>query len=148
VQQPSSADVAFQLNSVAIHLIRRARTADQALGVPPGQLSALSVLVFGGEHTIADLARAEQVTSPTMTRVVDGLERAGLAMRHPHPGDGRATLVRATSKGRRVMERGRRNRVRLITGVLRRMPADDLAAVARAAAALTRALEATKRSTR
>ena len=147
MQQPSSADVAFQLNSVAIHLIRRARTADQALGVPPGQLSALSVLVFGGERTIADLARAEQVTSPTMTRVVDGLERARLAVRHPHPDDGRATLVRATSKGRRVMERGRRNRVRLITGVLRRMPAEDVAAVARAAAALTRALEATKGST-
>lgn len=143
MQPPSSADVAFQLNSVAIHLVRRARTADQELGVPPGQLSALSVLVLGGERTIADLARAEQVTSPTMTRVVDGLERAGLAMRHPHPDDGRATLVRATSKGRRVMERGRRNRVRLITGVLQRMPADDLAAVARAAAALTRALEST-----
>jgi DNA-binding MarR family transcriptional regulator len=143
MQPPSSADVAFQLNSVAIHLVRRARTADQELGVPPGQLSALSVLVFGGERTIADLARAEQVTSPTMTRVVDGLERAALAMRHPHPDDGRATLVRATSKGRRVMERGRRNRVRLITGVLQRMPADDLAAVARAAAALTRAFEST-----
>jgi DNA-binding MarR family transcriptional regulator len=141
--QPSSADVAFQLNSAAIHLVRRARTADQELGVPPGQLSALSVLVFGGERTIADLARAEQVTSPTMTRVVDGLERAGLATRRPHPDDGRATLVRATSKGRRVMERGRQNRVRLITGVLQRMPPDDLAAVARATAALARALEAT-----
>jgi DNA-binding MarR family transcriptional regulator len=143
MQPPSAAAVAFQLNSVAIHLVRRARTADQELGVPPGQLSALSVLVFGGERTIADLARAEQVTSPTMTRVVDGLERAGLAGRHPHPDDGRATLVRPTSKGRRVMDRGRRNRVRLITGVLQRMSADDLAAVARAAAALTRALEST-----
>jgi DNA-binding MarR family transcriptional regulator len=142
VQRPTSADVAFQLNSVAIHLVRRSRTADQQLGVPPGQLSALSVLSFGGARTIAELAQAEQVTSPTMTRIVDGLERAGLAKRHPHPDDGRATLVRATGKGRRVMERGRQNRVELITGLLERMPPDDLATVARAAAALARSLAA------
>jgi DNA-binding MarR family transcriptional regulator len=141
--QPASADVAFQLNSVAIHLVRRARTADQELGVPPGQLSALSVLVFGGERTIAELAQTEQVTSPTMTRIVDGLERAGLAKRHPHPDDGRAMLVRATAKGRRIMERGRRNRVQLITGLLQGMSPDDLAAVARATAALAYALEPT-----
>jgi len=61
MQPPSSADVAFQLNSVAIHLVRRARTTDQELGVPPGQLSALSVLVFGGERTIADLAGVDAV---------------------------------------------------------------------------------------
>src|SRR3954452_22868690 len=103
-QRPT--EVAFHLNSVAIHLVRRARSADQRLGVPPGQLSALSVLVFGGERTVAELAHAEQVTSPTMTRVVDGLEREGLAQRHPHPDDRRATIVRATRKGHRVMERG------------------------------------------
>lgn len=140
MQPPDASDVAAQLNAVAIHLVRRARTADQELGVPPGQLSALSVLVFGGERTIADLAQAEQVTSPTMTRIVDGLERAGLGRRHPHPDDGRATLVRATSKGRRVMERGRQNRVARITGLLQHLPPDDLAAVARAASALTRSL--------
>src|ERR687892_2039876 len=98
--QSTPIDVASQLNSMAIHLVRRARTVDQELGVPPGQLSALAVLVFGGERTIAELAAAEQVTSPTMTRIVDGLERAGLAERHPHPDDGRATLVRASRKGR------------------------------------------------
>lgn len=142
MQSPSSSDVAAQLNSVAIHLVRRARTADQELGVPPGQLSALSVLAFGGERTIADLARAEQVKSPTMTRIVDGLERAGLARRRPHPEDGRATLVRATSKGRRLMERGRQNRVELLTALLQRLPPDDLSMVARAVAALARSLDA------
>src|SRR4051812_33169237 len=123
MQPPNVADIATRLNSASIHLVRRARTADRALGVPPGQLSALSVLVFGGARTIAELADAEQVTSPTMTRIVDGLERAALAERRPHPGDGRATLVRATAKGRRVMERGRRRRVDLITTVLEAMAA-------------------------
>jgi len=141
MQPAESSEIAFRLNSVAIHLVRRARTADAALGVPPGQLSALSVLVFGGERTIAQLAEAEQVTSPTMTRIVDGLERAALAKRHPHPDDARATLVRATSKGRRLMERGRRRRVDLLGSLLERLSDDELAAVARAVDALARSME-------
>jgi DNA-binding MarR family transcriptional regulator len=140
MQAPDLVAVATQLNSVSIHLVRRARTADSALGVPPGQLSALSVLAFGGERTIAQLADAEQVTSPTMTRIVDGLERAGLAQRTPHPSDGRATIVRATSDGKRVMERGRQRRVDVITTLLGRLSAADLHAVQQAADALARAL--------
>jgi DNA-binding MarR family transcriptional regulator len=140
MQRVALSDVAFGLNSVAIHLVRRARTADQSLGVPAGQLSALSVLVFGGERTIAQLADAEQVTSPTMTRIVDGLERAGLAKRSPHPEDGRAIVVRATAKGRRVMERGRRQRVDLLTELLQPLSPHDLAAVQQAVEALADSL--------
>ena len=134
------------LNSLSIHLVRRARTADTALGVPPGQLSALSVLVFGGDRTIAELAAVEQVTSPTMTRIVDGLERAGLAGRHPHPRDGRAILVRASTKGRRVMERGRQRRVELIAGLLERLTDDELRATETAVAALARVLDTAEQS--
>ena len=141
MQQVTLHDVATRLNSVSIHLVRRARTADTALGVPPGQLSALSVLVFGGERTIAQLAEAEQVTSPTMTRIVDGLEQASLAERHPHPKDGRATLVRATRRGRRVMERGRQRRVDRITEILEQLADEDLRALERAVGALAEALE-------
>lgn len=143
MQPDSLSDTAFRLNSVAIHLVRRARTADEALGVPPGQLSALSVLVFGGECTIAELAEAEHVTSPTITRIVDGLERAGLAQRHPHPDDGRATLVRATSKGRRLMERGRQRRVGLLASLLERLSEEEVDAVAQAVNALARSLSET-----
>ncbi|MFM2078965.1 MAG: hypothetical protein RJA49_2855 [Actinomycetota bacterium] len=141
MQAPDLNALATRLNSVSIHLVRRARTADSALGVPPGQLSALSVLAFGGERTLAQLAEAEQVTSPTMTRIVDGLERAGLAERRPHPSDGRATLVRATRDGKRVMERGRRQRVDVLTTLLTRLSDDDLRAVQHAAEALARALD-------
>jgi DNA-binding MarR family transcriptional regulator len=133
-------ELATKLNSVSIHLVRRARTADSELGVPPGQLSALSVLVFGGDRTIAELAEAEQVTSPTMTRIIDGLERAGLAERRRHPQDGRAVIVRASNRGRRVMERGRQRRVDLITALLEPLDDGDLRAVARAAEALASAL--------
>lgn len=140
MQPVNSQRVASELNSMAIHLVRRARTVDQKLGVPPGQLSALSVLVFGGERTVAELAAAEQVTSPTMTRIVDGLERAGLARRHRHPHDRRATIVRATRQGRTVMERGRRARVELLDALLDDLSEEDLRAVQRATSAIARAL--------
>jgi len=91
------------------------------------------------------LAEAEQVTSPTMTRIVDGLERVGLAVRLPHPDDRRAVRVEATAEGRRVMERGRRQRVAVLSAVLGRLSADELAAVDRASAALAAALEAEQR---
>ena len=133
-------EIAWQLNSVAIHLVRRARLADQALGVPPGQLSALSVLVFGGSRTIAELAEAESVTSPTMTRIVDGLERAGLARRDAHPGDRRSSIVGATAKGRRLMERGRRRRVEVLAELLEELSREELTAVERATAALARSM--------
>src|SRR3954453_3764819 len=141
---PDLVDVAARLNSVSIHLVRRARRADQALGVPPGQLSALSVLVFGGDRTIAELAEAEQVKSPTMTRIVDGLERVGLAVRQPHPQDARAVVVRATANGRRLMDKGRRSRVAVIAALLDPMPAADLSAIERAVSALTRSLATTQ----
>lgn len=132
--------VASGLNTVAIRLLRRARRADQELGVPPGQLSALSVLVFGGDCTVADLAAAEQVKSPTMTRIVDGLEAAGLAERGPHPHDRRARVVRATRHGRAVMHRGRDRRIDVIADLLAPLDSSELADIEAAVQALSRAI--------
>ncbi|MGA7856601.1 MAG: hypothetical protein WCA11_01650, partial [Terracidiphilus sp.] len=65
--------IADQLHSAAIHLLRSVRTQDRSLGVGPAQLSALSVLVFGGPRSLTELAEAEQVRPPTMSRIVAGL---------------------------------------------------------------------------
>ena len=99
------------LHSAAIHLLRRVREEDEEAGVGPARLSALSVLVFGGPQRLTDLARAEQVRPPTMTKVVTGLEAAGLARRIADPGDARAIRVEATARGQRLLVEGRRRRV-------------------------------------
>ena len=62
--------VADRLHSAAIHLLRRVRQQDVATGEGPARLSALSVLVFGGPKTLGELAAAEQVKPPTMSRIV------------------------------------------------------------------------------
>lgn len=130
--------VAMRLNRVAVHLVRGLHEVDRSLGVPPGRLSALSVLVFGGPRTVGALAEVEQVTSPTMTQIVAGLERTGLAERAPHPGDRRATLVSATDEGRRLMLAGRDARVAHLMDVLERLAPDEVAVVAEAVGLLER----------
>ena len=73
--------MADRLHSAAIHLLRRLRVEDEALGISAPRLSALSVLVFAGPRRVGELAEAEQVEPPTMTRLVDGMERDGYVVR-------------------------------------------------------------------
>src|ERR671919_2795330 len=93
--------VADRLHSAAIHLLRRLRVEDEALGISAPRLSVLSVLVFAGPKRIGELARIEQVEPPTMTKLVDGLVRDGLAIREADADDARAVRVRATPVGAR-----------------------------------------------
>src|SRR5690242_19842357 len=130
---PPATAVADRLHSAAIHLLRMVRREDQALGVGPAKLSALSVLVFGGPRSIGALARAEQVRLPTMSRLVSGLERDGLATRTPDPEDGRASRVHPTARGRSVLRQGRARRVATLARRLARLPEADRALLARAA---------------
>src|SRR5439155_19880273 len=123
--------VADRLHSAALHLLRRLRAEDDALGVSPPRLSALSVVVYAGPIGIGALAAAEGVAAPTMSRLIDGLEQDGLVRREPDPDDARGVLVRATLKGQRVLTKGRRQRVRTLAEGLARLSTDELAAVAR-----------------
>src|SRR2546427_11641056 len=96
---------ADQLHSAAIHLLRRLRVRDRESGIGPAQLSALSVLVFGGPRSLGELAAAEQVRPPTMSRIVTGLERAGLVRRHATE-DGRRGRLEASATGRKILGAG------------------------------------------
>jgi len=103
-------DAADQLHSAAIHLLRRLRVRDRESGIGPAQLSALSVLVFGGPRSLGELAEAEQVRAPTMSRIVSGLERAGLIERHVTE-DRRRRRLQATAQGTKILWEGRQRRV-------------------------------------
>jgi len=133
-------EVAEGLHAVAIHVLRRVRRVDEETGLTAARLSALSVLVFGGPTTVGRLARAEQVSSPTMSRLVRALEREGLATREAHERDGRSVLVRATDHGRAILERGRERRLTELAGLLAALEPGDLATLASAAAITERAL--------
>jgi DNA-binding MarR family transcriptional regulator len=80
------------------------------------------VIVFRGPLTLTALAAAEQVRPPTITRLVQALERAGLVERLPDAADRRVTRVRATARGRQLLDAGRRARVEFLAGALAGLP--------------------------
>ena len=127
---------AAALNSGAIHLLRNLAPVDAEAGLTPARLSALSVLVFGGPRTLGALAAAEGVAGPTMTRIVDGLIGGGLAERRPHPTDGRAVYLAATSDGEALMRAAQRRRLDAIAAALAALPVPDRRRLAVAAGAL------------
>jgi len=129
-------DAARDLNSAAIHLLRGMRAADRASGLTPARLSALSVLVFGGPCTLGELARTEDVTAPTMSRIVGGLVGLGLVVREEHPESARKVLVSPTAAGRDVMNRAALLRADVIVAVLRSMPTQERRAVVDASGAM------------
>src|SRR4029453_19459180 len=105
--QDDAQRTADRLHSAAIPLLRRLRREDSKSGLSAPRLSALSVIVFGGPLTLGELANAEQVRPPTMTRLVSALEDAGLVARVADPEDKRLTRIRATAKGRALLFPGR-----------------------------------------
>jgi DNA-binding MarR family transcriptional regulator len=122
----AAVETADRLHSAAIHLLRRVRKQDEASGVGPARLSALSVLVFAGAKTLGELAAAEQVKPPTMSRVVAGLKRSHLIEISRDSVDARRRNIRATAKGARVIQEGRQRRIEYLAGHLGSLPANEL----------------------
>ena len=124
-------ELADRLHSAAIHLLRRARRGDPLTGATPAQLSALSVLM-GGPKTLGDLAAAEQVRAPTISRLAAEMERIALIRRREDPNDARVVHVELTAKGRRVLGKGRDLRIADIEGRVRRLDQPQIATLERA----------------
>ena len=121
------------LHSAALRLLRRARTADVTMDLDGPRASALSVVVFAGPLPIGRLAALEQVSPPAITKTVTALETEGLVERVRSGDDRRVVLVRATARGRALLERGRAGRVRVVAGLLESLSERDRRTLARAA---------------
>lgn len=128
--------VADQLHSAAIHLLRRVRKQDVATGEGPARLSALSVLVFGGPKTLGELAAAEQVKPPTMSRIVAGLDRSRLVTITADPHDARRMRICATAKGKRLLQKGRQLRIAYLASRLTALPPEELVQLGQAVGVL------------
>lgn len=78
------------------------------LGITFARYELLMLLLFTrhGELPVGKIGERLQVHRTSVTNVVDKLEASGFVERVRHPEDGRTTLVRMTSAGREVAERG------------------------------------------
>ena len=132
--------VADRLHSTAIHLLRRVRKLDVASGERPARLSALSVLVFGGAKTLGDLAAAEQVKPPIMSRIVAALARSKLVEITADPQDGRRMSIRPSPKGVKLLHEGRQRRIEYLASHLAGLTHEELVQVAESTEILARVL--------
>ena len=129
-------DLADGLHSTAIHLLRQVRVEDRASGIGPAQLSALSILVFGGSKSLKQLAAIEQVKPPTMVRIVQGLVQQRLVTTRADNEDGRKLKISATARGRTLMQRARLRRVESLARMLGEKSVAERAKIAGAIAIL------------
>ena len=131
VDDPQIRDMASRLHSAAIRLLRLLRREDDESGLSAPRLSALSVLVFGGPLSLADLARAEQVRPPTMSRIVDALVEQGLVTRETVPENRRTVRIAASEAGRTLLHAGRERRVGALSERLAGLGPSEQRALAR-----------------
>lgn len=122
-------EVADHVHSAAIRLLRALRRQDDKWGLSAPRLSALSVVVFGGPITPGRLARAEQVRPPTMTRLIQALESAGLVKRTSDPDDRRIMWIKATPNGKKLLLKGRAARVRALAFRLKLFSREEVEAL-------------------
>lgn len=102
-----SLELAARLAGLSTVLQRHLSRVDAGEGLTRARLSALGLLVMGGPRTLGDLAAAEHVRPPTMTRLVHAMETDGLVAREANPDDRRSIVIRATSHGEEQLELGR-----------------------------------------
>ncbi len=133
-------EVGRSLHSNAIHLLRRVRTEDSAMGIGPAQASALSVVVFGSPLTLNELAEAEQVRPPTMSRVVEALVREGLVRREANKNDRRSVIIFPTEKGTKIIQEGRNRREKRLIKLLSQLEADEIRCLRKASKILSNIL--------
>jgi DNA-binding MarR family transcriptional regulator len=110
--------------------------------------ATLATLERGGPCRLTDLAEIEGVAQPSMSTLVTGLERAGLAERRPSPDDGRVVLVTLTPAGAQYLQARRQARAARLAELIRMLPADQAEALAAAVPAMTslRDLQARQRA--
>ncbi|MBA4023342.1 MAG: MarR family transcriptional regulator [Gordonia sp.] len=115
LQGASAASVYRDLARVVRSL--RSRTGQNSQ--PLSSLSALWVLIDAGRPIrLSELAERENVTVPTMSRIVTGLERDGLIARTADPDDGRASLLAVTEAGADLIKGSRSRRVQALETAL------------------------------
>ena len=133
-------EVANRLRLVVMRLARRLRQQEEG-PITPSQVSAIHSIEKLGPVTLGELAAAERVQPPSMTRIVSALEENGYVVREVDAGDRRIARLHLTAEGRRVIERGRRRRTEYLAARLGRLEPDDVAALERALPLLERMLE-------
>lgn len=136
----SETDLPSRLRLAIVRTARRLRQ-EAGTGLSPSLTAALATIERHGPLTPSELAEREAIKRPAATRIVARLENEGLVDRTADPGDGRVTLIAATTAGRDLQRRTRRRKNEYLARRLRDLSPTDRLALERATEVLERLLE-------
>ncbi len=130
-----------RFHHLAIRLLRGLRRVDEAHGFSGPRASALSVLVFRGPQSLGELAAAEGVKAPTMSRLVKAMQSEGLVETEVTSDDQRRMRIAASARGRRLMLKGRQLRLAAIAKLFENATPAEAKALETVVELLARALD-------
>ena len=90
--------------------------------VPPSQVLAICSIDEAGGCTLTELKKMMHVSAPTITGIVDRLERDGYITRHISKEDRRVKIVKLTQKGQNLIKKFRANVKKRWEYILSKMP--------------------------
>jgi DNA-binding MarR family transcriptional regulator len=102
-QDPEVDDVAAALQMSIGLFIRQLRQMQAAGDLSLSEASALKRLDRSGPSSVTELAKAEQISVQSMGTTLGALGARGLVKRHPHPSDGRRSVLSITKAGTRML---------------------------------------------
>jgi DNA-binding MarR family transcriptional regulator len=136
-------DLAARLRMAVVRTSRRLRqeAAEGGAELTPTAVSALATVERHGPLTPSELAAIERIKRPTATRILRGLEEAGLVDRSPDPEDGRSALLSANAAGRERLRRLRGRKNAYLARRMRNLSDEEVETLERAAEILERMRE-------
>ncbi len=140
MQDERLGEMAARLHSNSVRLLRLARRDEEGAKIGGSRRSALAFVALAGPVSLAELAAAEQVRAPTMTRIVDSLVADGLVSRETNPADRRAVRINATPCGLALVAQAKSAGASALAGRLARLADSERRALYRGVELMERML--------
>lgn len=132
------ASSAADLRIAVMRLARRLRAERSSDALTPSQMAVLATLMRAGPASTGELAAAERIRPPSMTRILNSLRKAGLVTRTAHPEDRRLVQYEVTPAARRMVQRDRQRRDQWLTARMEELSPQDRRALEAAIPVLTK----------
>src|SRR5256885_10874231 len=120
-------DLATRFRFALFPVVRQLRHHN--VDLTASQASALASIARRGPLTVGELAKAEHVSSPMITKIAKGLEEQGLVTRSVDPSDKRVTQMAITKEGERRLERSRSRKNAWLARQFDHLSPEELAAI-------------------
>ena len=120
-------ELATRFRFALFPLVRQLRQHN--VDLTASQASALATISRRGPMTVGELAKAERVSSPMITKIAKGLEEEGLVTRSIDESDKRVTQLTITRDGERRLERSRRRKNAWLATQLQHLSPSELDAI-------------------